>query len=150
MSFRPQPGFAHMRQETDTGSQFAVLGPLAKGDVIRRVVIHAHLSAAGLFRWGASLGISKDPSQAALRVGRSLVTWSDCPFVNGDDSYPHIGFTTLSEQYLRLEIFPGLMVTGPSGWIQLHTANVGAGDLYLLTAFEITTYVKDGKGISES
>ncbi len=136
MSFRPQPGFSHMRQEADTGSQFAVLGPLSKGDVVRRVVIHAHLSAAGLFRWGASLGISKDPSQAALRVGRSLVTFSDTPAINGDDGFPHIGATTLSEQFLKFELFPGLMVTGPSGWIQLHTANVGAGDLYILSTFE--------------
>lgn len=144
MSFRPQPGFSHAREEQSTGSQFSSLGPLSKGDIIRRVVVHVHLDAAGMFRWGASLGISKFGTQAALRVGRSLVTQSDVPGVNGDDSFPHIGVTTQSEQFMRFEFFPGMRVTGPSGWIQVHSINVQAGNLFILSTFEIARWVTDG------
>ena len=143
MSFRPQPGFSHAREETGTGSQFATLGPLSKGDIVRRVVVHIHLNGAGIWRWGSSLGISKDATQAGLRVGRSLVTQSDVPAFNGDDSFPHIGSTTLSELFMRFEFFPGMRVTGPSGWIQVHSMNVGTGNLFILSTFEIARWVND-------
>lgn len=142
MGFKPQAGFSHARWESSTGSQFVALGPLARGDVVRRALVHVHVRAAGNWRWGASLGVSRQGTQAGLLAGRSLVTLSDVPAQNGDQGFPHIGMPVDSEMFMRFEFFPGLMVSGASGWIQVHTMNIGAGDLTIVSTFEISSFVK--------
>ena len=140
MSFKPTQGLSIIHHATGAGSRFRAIGPLSKGDIVRRITVHVDCLGAVLWRFGCSLGISQSGTQAALRGGRNLLGSSDLGAINGDDGFPHIGFTPVAGMVLRYVFFPGLVVTGGSGWIVTHSYVGAAPSSVICATFEVARW----------
>lgn len=143
----PGDGFTIFRRNAATTFTLDALGPLSKGDFIRRVELHWNTEQAGVWSFSASLGSSNSRTDEALDAGIPLIQRSNFGAHSNGSGIPAIVILGGAGQAGRMAFYPGLKVTTGSAWIVVETgsqsANVTAS---VLVSIEIWRQVKQKGG----
>lgn len=119
----PGDGFTIFRRNTSQLFTLDVLGPLSKGDFIRRVELHWNTEQAGVWSFAASLGSSNSGTIEALDAGLPLIQRSDFGAHFDASGIPAIVMLGDAGATGRLAFYPGLRVTAGSSWIVVETGS---------------------------
>lgn len=123
----PGDGFTIFRRIQGTSFALDAMGPLSKGDFVRRIEVFFAFEGTGVLSVSASLGSSNSASDEALDAGRPLINRSSFgAHVNQDGA---AAFTMIGAvgQSGRLAFYPGLRVSSGSGWIVTEVGSHSSG-----------------------
>lgn len=145
MGFRPGGGLSAYFDTPSADFSFTALGPLADGDIVRRMSVTVMGTLAETFSISAALSRTSSATLENLEAGIPLITRSTRG-ANADGSVtPAIRRVMAAGATLRFELYPGLRVSGGSGWIIMETLAGSVQPMGLLIAFEITRGDRFGK-----
>lgn len=123
----PGDGFAIFRRNGPEVYTIDVLGPLALGDVVRRVDLHWSTEGAGVWSFAGSLSPSQAATEENLDAGLPLIQRSDFFAHQFTDGIPAITILGAAGQAGRMALYPGLRVAAASSWIIVETASQTVG-----------------------
>lgn len=119
----PGDGFTIFRRNPATTFSIDALGPLSKGDFIRRVELHWNTEQAGVWSFAASLGSSNSRTDEALDAGIPLIQRSNFGAHAAGTGIPAIVVLGGAGQAGRMAFYPGLRVATGSAWIVVETGS---------------------------
>lgn len=117
----PGDGFSLFRRLVGVQFDFFAMGPLSRGDLIRRVEIFYQFEGNGVVSVALALGSSKVASAESLAAGQPLLSSSTRGAGASQAGIPAFSLFGANGDSGRLAFYPGLKVSTGSQWIVVET-----------------------------